>query len=30
MMGKSEAKSPAVGRFDPIVLLKDIDVRKKV
>lgn len=30
MMGKTEVKSPASGRFDPIVLLKDVDIRRKV
>ena len=29
-MGKTDAKSPAAGRFDPMVLLKDLDIRKKV
>lgn len=30
MMGNSEGKGPVAGRFDPFVLLKDIEVRKKV
>jgi hypothetical protein len=30
MMGKTEVKSPSAGRFDPIVLLKDPDIRRKV
>lgn len=30
MMGNSEGKGLIAGRFDPFVLLKDIEVRKKV
>ena len=29
-MGKTDNKIVAAGRFDPIVLLKDVDIRKKV
>jgi len=30
MMGKTDVKSPSGARFDPITLLKDIEVRRKV
>ena len=30
MMGNSEGKAPVAGKFDPFVLLKDVEVRKKV
>jgi hypothetical protein len=28
MMGNSEGKAPVSGRFDPFVLLKDVEVRR--